>query len=306
MPFRRAPIRLILMTDLPDLFPNFASHWIACEAGEIFARNAGSGPPALLLHGFGQTHAAFARLAPVLAKTHSVVVMDLRGYGWSCVPRSAGGEAYAKRRMASDAVAVMENLGHVRFSLIGHDRGARVGLRLALDHPGRIDRLALLDIVPFAEAQGEAALAQIGRAKLMSLAEPTPENLLLQDPLGFLADVLKDGVRSKSLDAFGARALAQYRAAFNDPLRIHAFCEDYRAGAGADHDALEQDRAAGKKLATPTLLLRSLASFPDRAAFLAAWRDFIDAPSEEALDSGRFLLDDAPQETARLLMDFLR
>src|SRR5215212_12125007 len=135
------------MTD--DLFPGFSAHWIDTEAGRIFARVGGNGPPVVLLHGFPQTHVCWHRVAPALAATHRVVCMDLRGYGWSSAPRGdPAHETYSKRAMGRDVIAVMEALGHVRFALAGHDRGGRVAYRLALDEPGRIERLALLDIFP--------------------------------------------------------------------------------------------------------------------------------------------------------------
>jgi haloacetate dehalogenase len=231
----------------------------------------------------------------------------LRGYGWSTAPASEKGEAYAKREMAGDVVAVMEQLGHVRFALVGHDRGARVGLRLALDHPGRLTKLALLNITPFDETFGDADLARVGRAKFLSFEAPRPERLLEQDPLAFLDDTLKTGTKTKSLGAFDARAMAHYRAAFNDPLRIHAFCEDYRAGATIDRELLLSDKAAGKKVATPTLLLWGEASFPASGpSLLDAWRDFLPEPNGAALDCGHYLAEEAPTGTVEKLEAFLR
>ena len=136
------------MPDLADLFPGFASHTASTDAGRIFARVGGSGPPLVLLHGFPETGAMWHRIAPALAETFTLVIPDLRGYGWSSAPASHGGSAYTKRVMGADIVALMEDLGHASFRFAGHDRGARVAYRLALDQPGRIERLALLDIVP--------------------------------------------------------------------------------------------------------------------------------------------------------------
>ena len=121
------------MTDLADLFPGFATHWIATRSGRFFVRSKGDGRPLLLLHGYPQTHVEWHKIAPQLAERFTVVLMDLRGYGWSGAPRSENGALYTKRLMAQDAIAVMEQLGHIRFSLVGHDRGARVAYRLALD-----------------------------------------------------------------------------------------------------------------------------------------------------------------------------
>ncbi|TVR06693.1 MAG: alpha/beta fold hydrolase, partial [Salinarimonadaceae bacterium] len=137
------------MSAQADLFPDFESGYFATEQGRVFVRSGGEGPPVLLLHGFPQTHVCWSRVAPALARTHRVVCMDLRGYGWSSAPRGdPAHETYSKRAMARDAVRVMSEFGYARFALAGHDRGARVGYRLALDHPGRLTHLALLDILP--------------------------------------------------------------------------------------------------------------------------------------------------------------
>ncbi len=196
-----------------DLLPGFAAHWIDAPAGKIFARSHGAGPALLLLHGFGETHVAWREIAPQLAQRFTVVAMDLRGYGWSAAPDSANGAAYTKREMAADAVTVMEALGHIQFALVGHDRGARVGQRLALDHPGRITKLALLDIAPLEEGLGDANLQRVGRARFMSFEAPRPENLIELDPIGFLEDALRGGTKAKTLEPFGAAALDAYRAA---------------------------------------------------------------------------------------------
>lgn len=295
-----------LMSELADLFPNFESHWIDCQAGKIFARSQGSGPPVVLLHGFGETHVAWRRIAPALARRFSVVAMDLRGYGWSSAPDSAKGESYSKREMAGDVVAVMEALGHVQFALVGHDRGGRVGLRLALDHPGRVTKLALLDIAPLDDAFGDGDLQRVGREKFLASEEPKPETLLALDPAGFLEETLKTGTKAKSLDAFDARALAHYRAAFGDPARLHAFCEDFRAGLGVDRERLLADRAAGKKILVPTLVLWGEASFPAGGpSLLDAWRDWADDLRGQPVDSGHFLLEEAAAETLAALEAFL-
>ena len=136
------------MPDLADLFPGFASKWVDTTAGRIFARTGGEGPPLLLLHGYPQTNVMWHRVAPALARHFSLIMPDLPGYGWSAAPASDAAHApYTKRAMANAMIEVMEALGHVHFRLAGHDRGGRVAYRLALDHPGRLARLATLDIV---------------------------------------------------------------------------------------------------------------------------------------------------------------
>jgi haloacetate dehalogenase len=291
------------MSNSTDFYPGFASHWIDTEAGKIFARSHGAGPPVLLLHGFGETNIAWRKIAPRLAERFFVVVMDLRGYGWSSIPDSDKGESYAKRLMAADAVEVMEELGHVQFALVGHDRGARVGMRLALDHPGRLTKLALLDIAPLEEGFGDANLQRVGRAKFMSFEAPRPENLIVMDPAAFVTDALRDGTRDKNLNPFGAAALDAYRAAFNDPLRIHAFCEDFRAGEGVDKEQLLADRGAGRKIVVPALLLWSAAHFPP--SLLESWREWASDLRGEAIDSGHYLAEEAPEAVLKALEGFL-
>ena len=229
------------MTDAADLFPGFAAHWIEFEEGRLFARSQGSGPPLVLIHGFPQTHAEWHRLAPALARRFTVVALDLRGYGWSSAPRSTGGALYSKRVMATDVVAAMAALGHVRFRVVGHDRGARVAYRLALDHPGVVERLAVLDIVPTADMwRGMDAARAMQTYHWMFLAqpEPLPETLIGKAPIDYLDHTLASWTKTRDLKSFDPRALAAYRASFNEPSRIHAACEDYRAGATIDraHD----------------------------------------------------------------------
>jgi len=287
-----------------DLLPGFASHWIDTEAGKIFARSAGAGESVLLLHGFGETHLAWRKIAPQLARAYHVVLMDLRGYGWSAAPASENGAAYTKRAMAGDVVKVMEELGAIQFALVGHDRGARVGLRLALDHPGRVRKLALLDIAPLEEGLGEGDLQRVGRAKFMSFEAPRPENLIALDAKTFLFDALRSGTKSGKLDPF-ADALDAYRQAFDEPLRVHAACEDFRAGEGPDKEALLADKAAGKKLIVPTLVLWSAVHAPENLSLLDVWRDWAEDLSGAPLDCGHYLAEEAPGPLLTALEAFL-
>lgn len=259
----------------------------------------------MLLHGFGETHVAWRKIAPALAKRFTVVAMDLRGYGWSAAPASEKGETYTKREMAADVVAVMEALGHVRFALVGHDRGARVGQRLALDQPGRLERMALINIAPLDDDFGDADLQRVGRARFLAAEAPRPEELIGLDPIGFLDDALKNATKSKSLETFGS-ALAAYRQAFNDPARIHAFCEDFRAGATIDRERLAADKAEGKKLALPTLIVAGDATFPANGpSLVAAWHEWGDDIAEARVESGLYPMEEAPMETLAALENFL-
>ncbi|MDB5590469.1 alpha/beta hydrolase [Enterovirga sp.] len=294
-----------------DLFPGFASHWIDAEPGRLFARSGGTGPALVLLHGFPQTHAMWHRLAPALARTHSVVCLDLRGYGWSSAPPGDDGhERYSKRAMGRDVVSVMEQLGHVRFAVCGHDRGARVGYRLALDHPGRVERLALLDILPTFEVwrRVRAGLQKAEHWDDLARPNPVPEREIGQDPLPYFEGLLAKWSGPKSLAPFDPRALRSYRDSCNEPSRIHAFCEDYRAGKTTDAAQDEADMAAGRQIACPTLLLWSTLYLKRPGADLPpeAWRRTF-APGIQDLEiaSGHFLAEEAPEETLAALARFL-
>ena len=298
------------MSDLPDLFPGFDSHYIATDAGKIFVRTAGKGQPLLLLHGFPQTMACWHRVAPTLARTHKVVLMDLRGYGWSSAPESdAAHETYSKREMANDVIKVMEELGHVQFACVGHDRGARVAYRLALDHPGRISKLALLDIIPTSlmwERMDASRAMQVYHWTFLAQPSPMPENMIGRNPTGFLEHTLASWTASKDLKCFSAGALAHYRAFFSDTPRIAACCEDYRAGATLDPEHDEADRKAGKTISCPALVLWGDAGIPAQGLSpLDIWRStFSPGATGRAVNSGHFLPEENPAETLEALQKF--
>lgn len=293
-----------------DVFPGFAAHWIDTRAGRIFARSGGEGPPLLLLHGFPQSLVMWREVALVLAKSFHVVVMDLRGYGWSSAPASTGGEVYTKRVMGSDVVEAMEKLGHVRFHLAGHDRGARVGYRLALDQPGRIEKLALLDILPTVEVWKniKAGVTPAAHWAFLSEAEPKPEDAIrAQGPDAYFESLLTKWTKSASLRPFGADALQAYRNAWGDTSRIHAFCEDYRAGAKQDLALDEADVQAGRTIACPVhVLWGDFYLTAGTGSPLETWRKtFAPKASGQVIDSGHFLAEENPQATAQALLEFL-
>ncbi|MDP2356362.1 MAG: alpha/beta hydrolase [Beijerinckiaceae bacterium] len=292
-----------------DLFPGYSSHWIDTQAGRIFARSGGSGPPLALLHGFPQNHLMWAKVAPLLAERFTIVAMDLRGYGWSSAPRSEGGEQYTKRAMAADLVTVMGHLGHLRFSLAGHDRGARVGYRLALDHPGRIEKLALLDILPTSEVWRAIEAGDTPPAHWGFLARPEPEpeeEISRQTPDAYFTQLISQWVKGRNLRAFDPRALSAYRDAWRDSSRIHAFCEDYRAGAGADRQADEAALGAGRKIQCPTLILTGDFAFTrGKLSALDVWRStFAPQADGERIDAGHFIAEENPSDTAHALLRF--
>jgi haloacetate dehalogenase len=223
----------------------------------IHAVRGGEGPPVLLLHGFPQSHVMWHRIAPELAREHTVVAPDLRGYGGSDRPEAGPDHAgYAFRAMAADQVGLMEALGFPRFAVVGHDRGARVTHRMALDHPGRMDRLALLDILPTAYVF-EHVDRRLANAYYhwFFLSQPAdlPERLIGGDPLYFLHRSL--GSWGSGLDAHEPEALREYERTFADPAARLAMIEDYRAAASIDleHDAASA--AAGERITAACLVL---------------------------------------------------
>jgi haloacetate dehalogenase len=227
------------------LFPDFESHWIEVNGVKIMTRKGGSGRPLLLLHGHPQTHAIWHRVAQQLAKSFTVVMTDLRGYGDSSKPQGTPDHLnYSKRVMALDQIEVMRHFGFSEFDVLAHDRGARVAHRLALDHPKAVKRLVLLDIAPTL-AMYEKTSNQFARSYwhwfFLIQPAPMPERLIEADPAAYVRDVL--GRRSAGLAPFDARALAEYVRCLELPGTAHGLCEDYRASAGIDlvHDQLDLD-----------------------------------------------------------------
>jgi haloacetate dehalogenase len=288
------------------MFEGFESRDIATRATSIRVRVGGSGPPLLLLHGYPQTHVMWHRVAPALAERHAVVCADLRGYGDSGKPASdAEHAAYGKRASAQDMVEVMAALGHERFMLAGHDRGGRVGHRLALDHPERLERLAVLDIVPTRTVFGATNQAiATGYYHWFFLIQPggLPERLIGADPRIYLHWTL--GRWGTGLEAFAPAALAEYERCFRDPGAIHASCEDYRAAASIDLAHDEADRQ--QRIECPLLALWGRRGLMERHFdVLATWRErAAGAVSGRALDCGHFLPEERPQETAQELLAF--
>jgi haloacetate dehalogenase len=295
------------MSDLPDLFPGFAKRRVETTDGiQIYLRTGGSGPPLLLLHGYPQTHVMWHKVAPELARHCTLVIPDLRGYGSSSAPLGDEAHAtYSKRAMAEDCLLLMRELGHARFMVAGHDRGGRVAYRLALDHPEAVAALIPLDIIPTAEVWRRITAESAVRGYHWSfLAQPfpLPETLIGKEPLYYLEHTLKSWTGAHDLTPFSPGALAHYHALVQDPARVHAFCEDYRAGAGIDRSLDEADLAAGRRIACPTLVLYSgyLKGDPP-----AVWRGWCTNVSATTVNSGHFLAEENPADTLAALVPFL-
>lgn len=271
------------------LFPEFAVERIHTPEAQIHAVVGGSGPPLLLLHGHPQTHAMWHRVASHLARACTVVAMDLRGYGRSSVPSSREDhEPYSKRAMARDAVAVMRALGFEHFAVAGHDRGARCAYRLALDHPDRVTRLSVLDIVPTADLLRSLTpelFVEFWHWAFLAQPHDLPERLISADAGRFYFR----GDRG----VFDPLAFADYERAFLDPARVHAMCEDYRAGLTLDAQADDADR--GRTIDIPVLALWSTRSvMADQLDVLALWRRWAPAVRGWGVDAGHYLPEEAP------------
>lgn len=263
----------------------------------------GSGPPLLLLHGYPQTHAMWHAVAPSLTQTFTVVLADLPGYGDSEPPAvEAHHSPHSKRVWARRLVTAMAELGFQTFSVCGHDRGARVAYRMALDYPQRVQRLAVLDIVPTAEMYDRAdRFFGFGYWHWFFLIQPAPfpETMIGHDPDGFFEGSLM------KMTTFDPGALEAYRAAWRRPATVQAICEDYRAGFGIDSDLDRADRAAGRTITAPLLVL--WATYGAIGVWydpLALWGQWADDVSGRAVDATHFLAEDRPDEVAQLLVDF--
>ena len=296
------------MNVIADLFPGFAERRIKTVGAEIFLRTGGTGPALLLLHGYPQTHVCWHKIAGELARHCTLVIPDTRGYGASSVPPDdAEHTSYSKRAMAQDCVEVMRKLGHERFMVAGHDRGGRVAYRLALDHPEAVGALIPVDILPTAEVwqriTAERALKSYHWA-FLAQPHPLPETLIAKDPVYYLEHTLKSWAGPRDLSPFSAEALAHYRALLREPERVHAVCEDYRAGAGVDRLLDEADMKAGRKIECPTLVLWAR-DYLGAAKPLDVWRGWCNELSGAEIVSGHFLAEENPRDTLAAPLPFL-
>jgi haloacetate dehalogenase len=284
------------------MFDGFALDRVDVGEAVLRVRHGGAGPPILLLHGHPRTHTTWHRVAPLLAAGHAVVCPDLRGYGESSKPpTTADHEPYSKRAMARDCVALMRALGHERFAVVGHDRGAYVALRAALDHPDAVTALAVLDAVPIAEALARCDArfaASWWHWFFLGQTDKPAERVISADPEAWYRP---------DRERMGEENFADWLRAVHDPAVIHAMCEDYRAGLGIDRAHDEADRRAGRTLACPTLVawavhddMEDLYGDP-----LGVWAPWAPDLRGERLDCGHHMAEEAPEALAAALRRFL-
>lgn len=298
------------MTTLADLFPGFSEERRIVRGVEIFARVGGSGPPLLLLHGYPETHACWHHVAPLLARKFSVVAPDLRGYGRSSCPSPDGNQrAYSKRTMALDMAALMTALGFQRFCVMGHDRGARVGFRLALDTAQRVERLVLIDIISTADIvrlRDEGFKFGMLHGVFLSQPAPLPETLIIQNPRDWVESRFRRATLAKSPDVIHPVAMADYIDMLSQADRVNATCEDYRSEHGHDLFLDQTDRSAGARITCPVQVLwateGSLAEIADPLAVWSPWCEhLVGAP----IESGHFIPEENPAALIERALPFL-
>lgn len=287
------------------MFDGFASEVFDVNGVQLHARLGGTGDPLLLLHGYPQTHVMWRHVAPRLAERYQLVIPDLRGYGASSKPPAGDNyEGYSKRTMAKDMVDLMAHLGFAKFALAGHDRGARVAYRLALDHPEVATRLVVMDIIPTLE-QFESLGWRGGLVGyhwyFLAQPPPLPETLIAHEPELYLRTAMGNwaGDMSAIEDAFGL-----YLQAFTADT-IRASCDDYRAGARVDTELDRQDREAGTRITCPMLALWGDAR-GQRPEILATWQRWATDVRGRGIPCGHFLPEEAPDTVTEEMLAFLR
>lgn len=274
------------------MFEKFVLEQIDVGAATLRVRHGGSGYPVLLLHGHPRTHTTWHRVAPLLARDYSVVCPDLRGYGRSSKPKATDDHAtYSKRAMAQDCLRLMQELGYERFAVAGHDRGAYVAFRLALDHPEVVSHLLIADAVPIGEALARCD-ARFATAwyHWFWLGNPAAEahRLISADPDAWY--------HRADRAQMGEENWADFQAAIHDPATVLAMCEDYRAGLGPDRAADDADRAAGRRISCPTRVVWATRDDMETlyGDVLGVWRAWADDVAGGPIESGHHLAEEAP------------
>lgn len=292
-----------------DLLSGFTSSRCRGESVDFFTAVGGAGPPLLLVHGYPETHLAWSKIAPLLAQRFTVVLVDLPGYGRSGAPPiDEQASAYSKRATASELRALMSQLGFERFRVAGHDRGARVSYRMALDWPEHVERLAVLAILPTFAMWRKLAdtryAMQAFRWFLLAQPEPLATDLLSAAGASYVRRTLAEWTRDKTLDCFSEPALREYERAFTSRGTVAAACADYRAGWTLDNAHDREDLSRGARIRCPTLVLWGRFEFEGAAEMAAAWRAIAPGAHVQDLPCGHFLMEEEPALTSRQLLDF--
>jgi haloacetate dehalogenase len=286
---------------------SFETSQAQVSGNTIFLRRYGKGPAILLVHGFPRTSLMWRFLAPKLAESHTVICADLRAYGRSGIPSSTDDHfPYSKRAMAKELVEVMDKLGFRTFTLVGHDRGGRVSYRLALDHPEKVERLAVFDVIPILEAWSrcDVRFAQTYWPWiLLSQKAPLPESYLLGAPKAVFDNPFGHG-------SFSGEILEEYVSTYRDPARIHGICEEYRAAATIDVEHDRADKEASRRIECPMLHLWAEdgpldAFYAKEGGPLGIWRQWAPRAQGQPMKGGHFFPEENPDDTAVLVRQFL-
>ncbi len=286
---------------------SFETSQVEVSGNTIFLRRYGKGPAILLVHGFPRTSLMWRLLAPKLAENHTVICVDLRAYGGSGIPASTDDHfPYSKRAMAKELVEVMDKLGFPTFTLIGHDRGGRVSYRLALDHPKKVERLAVFDVIPILEAwsRSDARFAQTYWPWiLLSQKSPLPESYLLGAPEAVFHNPFGHG-------SFGREIIEEYVSTYRDPARVHGVCEEYRAAATIDVEHDRADKEASKRIECPMLHLWAEGGpldifYAKEGGPLGIWRQWAPRAQGRAMKGGHFFPEENLDDTGVLVKQFL-
>ncbi|TDQ81548.1 haloacetate dehalogenase [Dongia mobilis] len=289
------------------MFEGFHRHRVEVDGASLAVVTGGTGPALLLLHGFPQTHVIWHQVAPMLARDFTLVMPDLPGYGDSNGPvPDAAHRHYAKCHTARIMAGLMRELGHARFLLAGHDRGGRVGFRLALDFPDRIRAFAALDIVPTLavwENMGWREALATYHWQFLAVPAPVPERMIGHDPDFYIDHLIERWAGDAAKLAPEARSA--YRAAFRKPEVIAAACADYRAGASTDVADDRASRDAGQRIQCPVLVLWGH-YLAEGVSVAEAWRPWADDIRDQSLPCGHFLAEEEPVATAAALRDFFQ
>jgi len=293
-------------------FEDFEFAFVEIEEGTVATFSKGTGRPLLLLHGYPQTHVTWEKVAPKFAEEFRCVVLDLPGYGQS---RFGSAELCrnnsSKRSIAAMLIKVMMKLGHHEFDVVGHDRGARVSYRMALDNPDVVRRLGIIEIVPTADMWASFDDADMALKAyhwtFLAQPSPTPERMIGSHPEQYLEYTLAAWSKSKSLSAFSDIALDSYRAQFRDPDCVHAMCEDYRAGAAIDRQLDNEDLVASRKIHCPLHFVWSSHGFPARTGNpKALWSKWATNVSGTEIDAGHFAQEENPTAVLKAFLGFFR
>lgn len=291
------------------MFDDFKDVSAKVDGVRIKAMQGGNGPALLLLHGHPQTHAIWHKVVPTLAKHFTIVAADLRGYGDSDKPQGLPDHSnYSKRRLAQDQVGLMRALGYESFAVLGHDRGGRVAVRMALDHPKVVTKLITLDVAPTL-AMYEKTSFEFARAYwhwfFLVRPAPFPETLIRADADLYLKQTI--GARSAGLKPFTPAAYAEYLRCLQQPDTAHGICEDYRASVTIDLEHDRESLAKGQKIACDFLALWGAEGVIEKCFDpIAEWKHFSDNVSGHSLPCGHYIPEEAPELLIECALPFLR